>query len=186
MALSFEEKLEKKRVKDYKNKNNKFIVISCFNNKTWAENEDYRSNHKEVACIYCSPEPPSKLIPLNSVMFVFEMNNDTNKIMGIGFIKNKPSTKQYFVYENDNYNRYSYLGGYRIDRSDMSEEEERIMQVFDELCFRGNTHMKRCQGLKSFPFDMLYRMSAKLDLVNFITQMFKQRITAKNDQTTPK
>jgi hypothetical protein len=99
--------------------------------------------------------------------------------MGIGFIKNKPSTKHYYVYDNDNYNRYSYIGSLRIDREEMTEEEDRIMKVFDILCFYGNHHMKRGQGLKTFPMDMLYRMKEKLDLVKFINEMFKARIPKK-------
>ena len=58
----------------------------------------------------------------------------------------------------------------------MTEEEEQIMKVFDILCFSGNKHMKRGQGLKSFPSDMLYKMSKRLDLVSYIGEMFKKRI----------
>jgi hypothetical protein len=61
----------------------------------------------------------------------------------------------------------------------MTEEEDHIMQVFDILCFKGNQHMKRGQGLKTFPIDMLYKCSHRLDLVKFIAEMFKSRIHAK-------
>jgi hypothetical protein len=61
----------------------------------------------------------------------------------------------------------------------MTDEEERIMKVFDILCFTGNRHMKRGQGLKLFPMDMLYRMSNKMDLVNFIRTMFRERLQKK-------
>jgi phage gp16-like protein len=108
------------------------------------------------------------------------MNNDTNKIMGIGMVRNHPILNKFFVYENGNYNRYVYIGKNRISREDMSGEEEQIMQAFDILCFKGNRHMKRGQGLKSFPVDMLYRVSKKIDLVNFIGNMFKIRLVHKN------
>jgi hypothetical protein len=108
------------------------------------------------------------------------MNNDTNKIMGIGMIRNHPVLNKFFVYDNGNYNRYVYIGKNRISRTDMSEEEEKVMQIFDILCFQGNRHMKRGQGLKSFPVDMLYRCSKKLDLVKFIGNMFKIRLATKN------
>ena len=58
----------------------------------------------------------------------------------------------------------------------MTAEENRIISLFDILCFTGNKHMKRGQGLKAFPTDMLYRMLPALDLVKFISQMFKDRI----------
>jgi hypothetical protein len=106
------------------------------------------------------------------------MDNDNNKILGIGMIRNKPSTKKHFVYENGNYNRYVYVGNTRIDRKDMTEEEDTIMRVFDILCFTGNRHMKRGQGLKSFPVDILYKCSRKIDLVAFVTDMFKRRLQA--------
>jgi hypothetical protein len=104
------------------------------------------------------------------------MDNDNNKILGIGMVRNKPSIKKHCVYENGNYNRNVYVGNMRIDRVDMTEEEDTIMRVFDILCFTGNRHMKRGQGLKSFPTDILYRCSKKIDLVSFVTDMFKQRV----------
>jgi hypothetical protein len=111
-------------------------------------------------------------------MFVLEMNNDTNKIIGVGMIRNHAICSKYHVYENGTYNRYAYSGKYRIDRSEMAEEEEVIMQAFDILCFTGNRHMKRGQGLKSFPVDILYKCSKVVDLVKFISEMFKKRITS--------
>jgi len=59
----------------------------------------------------------------------------------------------------------------------MTEEENRIMKVFNILCFTRNKHMKRGQGLKSFPIDMLYNCSKKIDLVQFIKEIFKNRIS---------
>ena len=105
------------------------------------------------------------------------MNNETNSILGIGMVRNHPIFNKFHVYENGNYNRYVYAGKTRIDRNEMTAEEDLIMQVFDILCFRGNRHMKRGQGLKSFPPDMLYRCSKKLDLVKFINNMFKTRLS---------
>ena len=58
----------------------------------------------------------------------------------------------------------------------MNIEEETIMKVFDILCFKGNRHMKRGQGLKMFPSRMLFNVRKKIDLVEFIRNMFKKRI----------
>ena len=175
--MSRQQFIEKQKIREYKDKSTKFILTSRFSNETLQENRSYCDKHGTIGCIYCCPDPISNQIPLESVGFVLEMNNDENRIMGIGFIKNKPSMKHYYVYDNDNYNRYSYIGSLRIDREEMTEEEDRVMKVFDILCFYGNHHMKRGQGLKAFPMDMLYRMKAKLDLVKFINEMFKSRIT---------
>jgi hypothetical protein len=177
---TYELKIHKQLVRDYKKQIRNFLLTSRFNNITWTENELFREKNPSFKCVYCSPDPVSQSIPYDSVLFILEMNNDTNKIMGIGMIRNHPVLNKYFVYDNGNYNRYVYIGKNRISRDEMSEEEEKIMQIFDILCFKGNRHMKRGQGLKSFPVDMLYRCSKKLDLVKFIGNMFKLRIANKN------
>jgi hypothetical protein len=174
--ISFIEKIIiKKRVKEFKKSFRHFLLTSRFNNETWKENIEYRKKHPNIGCVYCSPDPISKDIGPDSVMFILEMNNDTNKIMGIGLIRNHPFVNKYRVYDDGNYNRYVFIGKRRIDRDAMTEEEERIMKVFDILCFTGNKHMKRGQGLKSFPSDMLYKCSKRLDLVQFIKKMFQNR-----------
>jgi hypothetical protein len=57
----------------------------------------------------------------------------------------------------------------------MTEEEDEIMQVFDILCFKGNRHMKRGQGLKAFPIETLFKCSRRMDLVQFVATMFEKR-----------
>lgn len=173
-------KIHKTCVQDYKNQLRNFILTSRFNESTWNENKEYRKTHSQISCVYCSPDPISQSIPNDSVMFILEMNNDTNEIMGIGLVRNHPILNKYHVYDNGNYNRYVYVGKNRIDRTDMTEKEEQIMKAFDILCFTGNRHMKRGQGLKSFPIDILYRCSKKVDLVKFISEMFKSRMSNKN------
>ena len=170
-------KIFKKYVSEFKKEFRHFLLTSRFNNSTWNENQNYRKKHPEIGCVYCSPDPISISIPKDSIVFILEMNNDENKILGIGMIRNHPIVNKFTIYDEGNYNRYVYTGKNRIDRSEMTEEENRIMKVFDILCFTGNKHMKRGQGLKSFPVDMLYRCSKKLDLVQFIREMFKNRIS---------
>lgn len=157
-----------------------YLMTSRFTNETWRENQSFVAKTDKLGCIYCAPDQISKQIPIDAILFILEMNNETNKIMGIGMTRNHPMCNRYYVYENGNYNRFTFPGKYRIDRSNMDEMEEKIMKVFDQLCFKGNKHMKRGQGLKSFPVEMLYRCSKKLDLVNFISEMFKKRISSKN------
>ena len=68
------------------------------------------------------------------------------------------------------------MGKHRIDRKDMTQEELTIMKVFDRLCFTGNHHVKRGQGLKQFPSNMLYNCLSKINLLEFVNDMFKKRI----------
>ena len=169
-----ERMIERQKFKEFISSMSKFIVTSRFNNSTWRENQEFRDRSK-VGCVYCAPVMVTMKIPLDAIVFVLEMNNETNRIMGIGMVKNHPVCGKHRVYLNGNYNRFVYSGKHRIDRKNMTEEEETIMQAFDILCFKGNTHMKRGQGLKSFPLDMLFRCKKVIDLIDFICEMFKKR-----------
>ena len=176
------EEIKRKKMKDFKLEQRHYLLTSRFNNETWSENQQYRMKHKNIGCIYCTPEQISQLIPIDSIIFILEMNNDTNKIIGIGMVRNNPICDKYYVYKEGNYNRYVYVGKNRISRDEMSVEEEEIMTVFDILCFKGNKHMKRGHGLKSFPIDILYRCSKRLNLVDFISEMFKKRLIQKTEK----
>jgi hypothetical protein len=168
--------LERKLKNDFRNRSKYFLVTSRFNSQTWQENINYKMKNPKIGCIYCSPEQITKSIPIDSVVFVLEMNNDNNKIMGIGMIKNYSYIDKYHVYNNGNYNRYNYVGKNHILRENMNQKESAIMEIIDKICFTGNRHMKRGQGLRSFPIDILYKCSKQgFDLVDFIRSMFKVR-----------
>lgn len=165
--------------KEYVKNLNKFIMTSRFNNKTFYENIQYRNSHK-IGCIYCSPQPICSNIACDAIMFVLEMNNDENKITGIGMVKNHPIVGKYVVYEKGNYNRYVFIGKHRIDRTEMNEQEEEIIKAFDILCFKGDTHHKRGQGLTTFSLSMLFNCNSIINLTEFIASMFKKRMQQKN------
>lgn len=175
MSLLTKKQLERKIINEYKKQLTEFILTSRFNLETWEENKMYRKK-KNIKCIYCAPDPISLKIPLETELYVLEMNNTENRIMGIGLIKNHPIVSKYRVYNTFNYNRYVYVGKTRIDRSEMDDYEEQIMRAFDILCFTGNKHMKRGQGLKCFPIEMIYKILKCIDLIDFIKTMFKKRI----------
>lgn len=170
------DRLERMQINEYRRQQRNYLLTSRFNNETWQENTNYRNKNTKTGCIYCSPDPISNDIPSETIMFILEMNNDSNQIMGIGMVRNRPYVNKYKVYENGNFNRYVFTGKERIDRTEMTDAEEEIMQAFDILCFTGHLHMKRGQGLKSFPTKILYRCNKKVDLVDFIKNMFKERM----------
>ena len=165
-----------KNVREYRKNMRSILATTRFNNYTWSENQRFLVNHSKIGCIYPSPEMNSREITEDAYMFVLEMNNETNTIMGIGLVKNHPIYNKYKVYSNQNYNRFAYLGKMRIDRKDMDEMEEKIMKAFDILCFKGSRHMKRLQGIKAFPPDILYKCKQIMDLPQFISEMFKKRM----------
>ena len=68
-----------------------------------------------------------------------------------------------------------FVGNNRIDRTDMNDDEESVMQLFDRLCFR---NLRRGHN---FPVELLYELSKKLDLTKFIVEMFKKRMPVKQE-----
>jgi hypothetical protein len=151
------------------------LATTRFSQDTWNENCAYLKTQPNLGCIYPVPEPNGQHIPVESHLFILEMNNTQNRIMGIGLVKNKPIYNKYRVYTTQKYNEFAYVGKYRIDRSQMNEMEERIMKFFDIFCFKGSRHLKRLLGVKAFPSDILYKCRNIMDLVDFIATMFKSR-----------
>ena len=113
-------------------------VIACtrFNNKTWQEYQTWLSAyqqsyeqtyHRPLKCIYGAPREIShKKLPPQANILVIEMNNDENKIMGIGEIQNQTASETYKpvaggappppfrkIFSDRNYTRYIYIGNTR-------------------------------------------------------------------------
>lgn len=154
------------------------IVTTRFNESTWEENSEYITQHPNIGCIYPSPIPIQSDIPYDCTLIVLEMRNDLNRISGISIIKNRGNiNEKYHVYKDRKYNQYAYIGNTRIDRNDMSPEEEQIMRVFDILCFKGSDHLKRLKGIRAFPPYKLYCCATNpngRDLVDFLYNMFRK------------
>jgi len=114
-------------------------ILACtrFNNKTWQEYQDWMTTyqqsyeqtyHRHLKCIYgCPREISHKKIPPQAEILVIEMNNDENRIMGIGKIENKTASELYKpavggrippadpppfrkIFSDRNYTRYIYIG----------------------------------------------------------------------------
>ena len=151
-----------------------YLASSRFTNDTWMENRKFCQDYKKKAA-YCCPIPISMKIPLDVLIGVLEMNNDTNCIIGIGLIYNRTVHKTW-IYENGNYNSNTYIGKRRIDRSEMTESEEKIMQILDHYCFKGNGHLKRGQGITLFPVKYLFDSFEKdIHILQEIKKMFNSR-----------
>ena len=65
-----------------------YVATTRFTNKTWNERSNWIRKRKQSGCIYNSPNRISDTVPTRAQMFVVEMNNDLNKVMGIGLIRN--------------------------------------------------------------------------------------------------
>jgi hypothetical protein len=81
------------------------LACTRFNNKTWQEYQTWLSAYQQsyeqiyqrpLKCIYGAPREIShKKIPPQTKILVIEMNNDENKIMGIGEIINQTANEVY-------------------------------------------------------------------------------------------
>ena len=65
--------------------------------------------------------------------------------------------------------------------AEMDEEEEKIMTIFDALCFKGSTtHLKKLRGIKLFPLERLFRCRNIIDLDGFVQKMVLKRFGENN------
>ena len=124
------------------------MLTARFTNETYMENKRYRENNL-IKCIYNGSLPISDKLPYQDY-YVIEMNNTTNKIMGIGKIsKNLQPTVQ--IYTNKYYNRYTYKGIQHITLENITPEEKEIIMEIEKKIFYGKGHIKRGSSVTSFP-----------------------------------
>ena len=153
------------------------LATTRFNNFTWEENCNIRRKNHIAKCIYATPIQITSRVKLDSNIFVLEMNNEQDKIMGIGLIKNHPVAGKYAVHSVSNYNRFVYIGKWRIDREEMFDSELEILRLLEAVCFRGINHSKRGQGITELPMKLQYKsLTLGLNLIEYICDMFKLRI----------
>jgi hypothetical protein len=157
------------------------VVTGRYDNETWDATSQYRIK-KNIACIYVPPCRLSPLIDLNSPVFVIEMNNSTNQIMGIGLIKNKLETdKVYKVQADSNCNRYIYKGKYHLSRETLDGYNDFLVYVLEEILFYGYTHSKRGTGLTKIPekvlkLDVCEGLDVKKEISKIFTYHFKDKL----------
>ena len=155
------------------------LATTRFNDFTWAENCKMRQINPVAKCIYATPVQITSRIKLDSNVFVIEMNNQKDRIVGIGLTKNHPVAGKYSVHSVPNYNRFVYIGKWRIDVNDMTANELDILRLLEAICFRGINHSKRGQGITALPIKLQYKSRALgLDLIECICDMFKKRMNA--------
>jgi hypothetical protein len=163
------------------------VVTVRYNNETWELNKNYR-DRRELPCIYASPSKLAENIDLNSPVFVIEMNNSINQIIGIGLIKNKLVTDRvYKVQDNSNYNRYIYTGDYHISREILDDYNSELVYILDEILFKGYTHSKRGSGLTKIPekvlkSDVCENMNIKKEIKEIFIYHFRDKINSKKNK----
>ena len=162
------------------------LVTGRFNNDTLVSNYKYRLK-KGFKCMYSCPLELSPKIPYNTPVFVIEMNNSTNKIEGIGLIKNRPETEKYYkVHTDTNTNRYTYIGNYFIERQTIYEHNAHLVYVLEEILFKGKTHSKRGSGLTKIPekvlkFEICEGINIKNEIKEIFIYQFRNNLLQDND-----
>ena len=169
---------------------NKMFKIACtrFTDITIMENYRYRETRK-IPCIYCSPVPISETHRRDTYLFVFEMNNTTNQIMGIGLIQNVRQTdRTYIIYNADelayNFNRYIYRGNYWLSRDQLPEN---IVEIFDKILFKGKTHLKRMINISVLTNKLFAKWEYnEEEIINQLKQLFSEMCSMNFNETIDK
>jgi hypothetical protein len=125
-----------------------YLASTRFNHSTWNENTKYRREYLHKGAIYGVSIKINEKYPLKSIMFVIEMNNETNNICGIGIIRNSLLlNKKYTIYEENNYNRFIYAGDFWLSREEIQEHDSLLVDVLENVLFKGKGHLKRQSGI---------------------------------------
>jgi ribosomal protein L34E len=79
---------------------------------------------------------------------MIDMNNDTNKIVGIGLVKkvNIPENRTR-VYDNEEFNRYIIKSPYYKDRPFLIKKDNKIIEFLENILFKGYSHLKRTSNM---------------------------------------
>ncbi len=161
-----------------------YLMTIRYDDETHQEMMNYSAlfHKKGIRCVYGSSKIVSEMVVTDSIMFILEMNNDKNKIVGVGLVRNTlqdpvatVGRRLFDIHKDGNLNRHVYIGSRRIAREDMTDEENEVFLALDYLCFCGNTHMKRCHGITMFPLDVVLKCKTVIDLPEYIKNMFRTR-----------
>ena len=132
-----------------------YIGTVRFSNETFQENKKWREENDWDGCIYGSPTPIAqspywRKVGMGAKIFILEMNNDEDRIEGIGLIKNFIRYDlSISIYNDSNYNRYIYRSIHRKDRKDIENKD--ILKFLETLVFKSKGHLKRSHGISIIP-----------------------------------
>lgn len=123
------------------------MAVTRFNNKTWGENVDWRQRYHWSGCAYCCRVPIRDSVPEKIPVFVLEMNNDANQIMGIGLVKNveKMARNEYV-----NFHRPISEQTKEWYEKNKDHKEARRFIIYSE----------KCQGYNNYIYKSPYRIDA--------------------------
>ena len=138
----------------------KFLVGTVrFNNKTYLENYCWKQRKKHKGCAYGLNKSLCKNIPKGKYIYIIEMNNDINKIMGIGKIKNDlVHSNRSRMYKEEGRNQFIYKSKHFISRNDIINNIPNaiiVIRFLENLLFYGSKHFKRGEGCIILPWNRI-------------------------------
>ena len=140
------------------------LASTRFNNSTFHENTLFKKDNKIDGVIYGSNLQINKKYEKGVLLFVFEMNNETNQIEGIGLIRNYLLTeKRYNVYSNMDYNRFIYKGDYYLSKEQLVRINEEFIKTMEKILFKGKSHLKRQSGISVLTEKLLKKWNCSLE-----------------------
>lgn len=148
-----------------------YLVTTRFNNETYAQNRRFCAKYKYKS-LYSNPHPLPASIPMDATVYVIEMNNTIDKIVGIGKFKNRLKYNVYNIYETEFYNQNHFVGEDRIGSEEFQEKDKAFIQSLEQQLFFGRGHLKRGHRMLSFPHAKLGTcMKNGLDVIETIERI---------------
>lgn len=127
------------------------FLTTRFTDETLSENISYR-RHNNIPCIYNVAVPISDQHPYKD-LYVIEMNNTQNIVVGIGIITKRIYPREK-IYTDPSYNRYTYRGKTYIPREEIPPW---MLAELEQKLFFGKSHMKRGKSMTKLPDKWLKR-----------------------------
>lgn len=130
---------------------NCIVATTRFTNFRYEYITLWKMKNKWKGCVYPVKNKIKECIADNIDIYVIEMNNDENKIIGVGKINNiiKKRKKVYDGNELERNNQYLYKSKYFISREDIlkKEENKELIKYLETLLFTGYNHVKQLKGI---------------------------------------
>ncbi len=152
------------------------IYTTRFNSYTYLENQRYKENkmHGFSGALYSTTLPFPANTSDEKYLFVLDMNNTTNKLLGVSFLKNKLAKDQNInVYADPSFNNCIYKTQFYIDLQESNSKIHKLWKTFienefEKCLFYGKSNMKRGGSFTRFSMKKMKTKHLKFLLSLFI------------------
>lgn len=138
------------------------IYTTRYTSDTFLQNKRFKNNINWDGAFYSTTLQFPKNTP-DKLLFILDMNNTTNKILGVGLLRNKLCKEQHYnVYTNQTFNNFIYKSSFYIpliNSEDCNQYYSNINvewikfieEEFEARLFYGKSHSKRGGSFMRFP-----------------------------------